>query len=165
MANSTIPAPSVQRDTGKPEPLSKFIQGMVEVDREFREMRDRCRPAARPEPKPVPMPEWSWLLRPTNGRGYLVIAQTTYQVTEQQFEFHNGMGGRLWDLMKSDGTTYRITLNHDDDLVCDCPDSTYRNHTCKHALALQAAFNELNRLARLDAWLAAMEPVPADCPF
>jgi hypothetical protein len=116
-------------------------------------------------PPPVAMPEWHWLLEPSHGRGYLSINGTIYQTTEIGFTFDNGQGGRLWDLTKADGTTYRLCADHDADLTCDCPDATYRERTCKHVLALQAGFNELNRLERLRNWLAATLPIIAGCPF
>jgi hypothetical protein len=92
---------------------------------------------------------WSWLQEPRNGRGYLRIGGTLYQVTEQEFEHESGWGGWLADLMKPDGTTYRIVLDRDGDLTCDCPDAVYRDreHCCKHARAVREAFDALDRTA------------------
>jgi hypothetical protein len=110
-------------------------------------------------------PAWEWLCRPTNGQGFLAIAGTTYMTRETQFEHDNGMGGRLWELRKADGTAYTLTVNADAELACDCPDATYRHRECKHVTSLKAALAELDRRAALDRWLGAMEPVPADAPF
>jgi hypothetical protein len=108
--------------------------------------------AARP-PAARPL-TWYWLLRPqVDLVGYLAINGAAYQVREQQFEYETGMAGRLWDLRKPDGTTYRLTLNHDGDLACDCPDATYRGRACKHVHAVQAAYEQLDREERLAAFL------------
>jgi hypothetical protein len=209
-ANRTVRnADSTSRST-QSGPLSPFVAGLVEVDREYaakrtaasakpaapaaetgigseaharliqevgdlhrqvlaNEAKHRAAKPASPRPAPVvrPMPEWAWLVKPVNGHGYLQIGRTIYQVTEQYFEYGNGMGGRLWDLVKSDGAAYRLTYNADCDLACDCADAVYRGHElcCKHVLCLQAALNELNRLDRLNRRLAALEPLPADAPF
>jgi hypothetical protein len=104
---------------------------------------------------PAPAPEWSWLLKPTNGRGYLVVNGKTYQTTEVQFEHENGTGGRLWDLMLPDGKSCRVCQNADGDLGCDCEDSVYRQRRCKHSQAVEAAFADLDRAESLDSWLAA----------
>jgi hypothetical protein len=70
--------------------------------------------------------QWAWLIRPgADLVGYLAINGTAYQVSEQQFD-HDGYADRLWDLRKSDGTTYRLCRDRDQDLTCDCPDATYR---------------------------------------
>jgi hypothetical protein len=116
-----------------------------------------------PAPVVRPMPEWSWLVRPRAGVGYLTIAGTIYQTTETQFEHDNGMASMLWDLRKPDGTTYRICLDAEDRLCCDCPNAIYRERecSCKHALCLAAGLNELSRLAQLDRWLAEIE-TPSD---
>jgi hypothetical protein len=107
-------------------------------------------------PRPV---TFEWL-----GRGFLRLNDAVYRVSEQQFEYENGMGGRLWDLRKPDGTTYRITLNADGDLACDCPDAIYRGreHCCKHVRGLRAALLHRDRADRLAAFLA---PVPEAAPF
>src|SRR5262249_37452930 len=101
-----------------------------------RPTRRQRKPAA---PKPL---TWEWLMRPVRGRGYLRINDTLYQVTEQESEYESGWGGRLWDLEKPDGTTYRLVIDRDDTLTCDCPDAVYREHehTCKHGLCVREAY-------------------------
>jgi hypothetical protein len=89
-----------------------------------------------------------------------------YQVTEHQFEHENGYGGRLWDLMKPDGTTYRIVLDRDDELTCDCPDAVYRGHEhcCKHCTAVREAYQWLEAQEAREA-AAAEYPTDVEPPF
>jgi hypothetical protein len=123
------------------------------------------RPPRKPSPSPAAAePEWHWLIRPHFGRGYLEINETVYQLTEVQFEYENGMAGRLWQVAKSDGTVYQLTSDRDGELSCDCPDATYRQRACKHVAALVAALAELDRAERLRLFLAP-ELDPADPPF
>ena len=117
--------------------------------------------------RPVPVPAWRWTLKPIGtAPGFLLIGETLYRVSDEAFEYDNGRAGRLVKLSKSDGTTYQLTLDADDDLQCDCPDQTYRGgrdpeHRCKHAVAVQEAFAELERSDRLAQWLANNDPQPA----
>jgi hypothetical protein len=119
---------------------------------------------AHPVTRPA-VPDWRWVITPgADLVGYLDIRGTIYRGREQQFEYENGMAGRLWDVRKPDGTTYRLTLNAEGELACDCPDATYRRdgHGCKHCTSIQAAYAELDRLAALDAFLT---PASIDAPF
>jgi hypothetical protein len=84
----------------------------------------------------------------------------------------DGHAGRLWDLTKSDGTVYRLTLDADGDLDCDCPDAVYRGsripgQVCKYGQALTAAYSDLDRYDRLAAFLTEPVAVPAgeELPF
>ncbi len=113
----------------------------------------------KPAAKPL---SWSWLLRPQAGAGYLEINGTLYHVAEQQFEYDRGMAGRLWDVRKPDGTTYRVCENAEGELACDCPDATFRTRRCKHATAVREAYAALEAEERLAAFLA---PVPVNTPF
>jgi hypothetical protein len=85
----------------------------------------------------------------------LTIGEALYQLSEIEFTYENGQGGRLWLVRKPDGTEYQITLNRDGDLCCDCPDATFRHRetTCKHVSALKAALEQLDREERLACWL------------
>jgi hypothetical protein len=112
-----------------------------------------------------PAADWAWLIPPANGVGYLAVNGNAYHVTEQQFEYESGQGGRLWRVRKPDGTEYQLTLNADGDLQCDCPDATYRCRACKHVHAIRAAYAELDRREALDRFLSASQPAPADAPF
>jgi YD repeat-containing protein len=107
--------------------------------------------------------EWAWVIPPAADLvGYLDIRGTIYRVSEQQFEYDSGLAGRLWDVRKPDGTTYRVTLDADGALACDCPDATYRERECKHCRHVRDAYAELARVAALDAFLT---PAPIDAPF
>ncbi len=118
-------------------------------------------------PAATAFPAWEWLMQPVNGQAFLALAGTAYLVAEAQFDHSNGQGGRLWELRKADGTTYRLAVDVEGELACDCPDALYRHreHTCKHATCLRAALADLDRRAALDHFLRACEPVPADVPF
>jgi hypothetical protein len=85
-----------------------------------------------------------------------------YQVDEHDFEHESGWGGRLWDLTKADGTTYRVVLDREDVLTCDCPDAVYRNreHCCKHAVCLRAAYEWLEGQQRREAAAAEYADEP-----
>jgi hypothetical protein len=98
------------------------------------------------------------------GRGYLQTNGTLYQVTEQEFEHENGFGGRLWDLQKPSGTTYRPVNDRDGDLSCDCPDAVDRHHElcCKHVVRLGEAYRRLEERACEEA--AAVE-YAGEAPF
>jgi hypothetical protein len=79
--------------------------------------------------KPV-RASWRWLRRIGEGdpeTGLLDINGTTYGV----IPFPGG-----YRLVKADGTAYDV---HGETWACDCPDATYRERQCKHALALRAA--------------------------
>ena len=118
------------------------------------------------EKLPAPV-SFKWHVRPSSGPGLLEINGTLYLVTEQQFEHENAVGGRLWDLKKADGITYRLALNADADLACDCPHAVYRHAetTCKHVRGLMPALEELDRQERLERFLAPGGPTPDDVPF
>jgi hypothetical protein len=85
-----------------------------------------------------------------------------YMVSEFQAEHEGGWGFAFWDLMKPDGTTYRIVCDRDGNLSCDCPDATYRERTCKHATALREAYQWLEDQQRREAAAAAYT---GDPPF
>jgi hypothetical protein len=130
-----------------------------------------ARPSPRqPQQPPAPKPaeaRWGWGQRPRAGRGYLQINSVMYQVDEHEFEHESGWDGRLWDLTKADGTTYRVVLDREDVLTCDCPDATYRphrEHCCKHCTALREAYQWLeDQQARETA--AAEYPAGVEPPF
>jgi hypothetical protein len=114
-------------------------------------------PSVQPAHPPVTPPAWRWVQKPHNGQGFLLIGVTLYLVTDEVFEYENGMAGRLFKLRKSDGTTYQLTLTADAFLGCDCPDATYRERSCKHCIAVAEAFRDLDRCERLTRWLEAAE--------
>jgi hypothetical protein len=110
----------------------------------------------------VAPPAWRWVLKPSNGQGFLLIGETLYCVTDEAFEYENGMGGRLWRLKKSDGTVYQLTMDAEGDLQCDCPDATYRQRTCRHCIAIREAFAALDSSARLARWFELMSLTPME---
>src|SRR4051812_13309586 len=92
-------------------------------------------------PPPVPV-AWEWIFLPVTNPdtgatvGYLRIGQTAYCVSEIPFTHHDGSAGRLWRLLKPDQTVYQVVINPatSGGLECDCPDATFRDRACKHAV-------------------------------
>lgn len=64
----------------------------------------------------------------------LTINGVAYSVRPVVSDWHMA----AWSLRKADGTVYHVTRDQNGP-ECDCPDATFREHSCKHCLAAVAA--------------------------
>ena len=87
----------------------------------------------KPKVKPVSGTcQWLVPINPEIGVGALAINGKPYVVTVLK-DGNNTVGYRL---EKPDSKTYEIDAQT---WECNCPDATFRERQCKHALALRAA--------------------------
>jgi hypothetical protein len=112
------------------------------------------RPPAAETPKPAP--PGAWLCEPVDGWGLLTIGETTYRVAEVEYDEPNGQRRMIVKLARAGAEMeYQLSPDADGELCCDCPHAIYRDpaRTCKHVVAVKAAYDMLSRRQRLDDFL------------
>jgi hypothetical protein len=98
---------------------------------------------------------YQWLMPPRGGWGLLQIGETVYAVHECHFDDPDGRTCFCVRLRRQAGLIeYRLCLNRDNELACDCPDATYRDRECKHVHAVRDGYAQLDRERRLADFLA-----------
>jgi hypothetical protein len=94
-------------------------------------------------------------MKPQAGWGMLQIGQTVYAVHECHFDDADGRTCFCVRLRRQGAELeYQLCQNRDNELACDCPDATYRQHSCKHVAAVTDAYAALDRDQRLADFIA-----------
>jgi hypothetical protein len=111
---------------------------------------------AKPETAPKPPPTVQWACEPFDGWGLLQINDTLYRVQEVPYSESDGTPRMLVRLLRAGAEMeYQVSPDSDGSPCCDCPHACYRDaaRTCKHAVGVGIAYQQLDRQRRLSDFL------------